>query len=138
MRNLGASEADAARTMHRADTDGDGSVSFDEFKALAAPVYAASGAALRSAFDYFDADSSGYIDRSELSLMLRKLGFGWQGGGVFAAADADHDGRVSFDEFIALFADRAAAPAATATAAGARPPPLAARPRQREARPRGS
>ena len=128
MRNLGATEADAARTMRRADTDGDGTVSFDEFKALAAPVYAASGAALRGAFDYFDADSSGYIDRSELSVMLRKLGFGWQGGGVFAAADADQDGRVSFDEFIALFA---------ANRAAAAPPPLAARRRRRDA-PRGA
>lgn len=52
--------------------------------------------ALRQAFELFDADGSGYIDRSELSLMLRKLGFGWQGAHVFEAADADGDGKVSF------------------------------------------
>ena len=67
-------------------------------------MYTASGVALKAAFDYFDADSSGFIDRSELSVMLRKLGFGWQGGGVFTAADTNRDGRVSFDEFLALFA----------------------------------
>ena len=66
-------------------------------------MYDDSGAALRAAFDLFDADASGYIDRSELSVMLRKLGFEWQGAHVFEAADADADGKVSFAEFLVLF-----------------------------------
>ena len=59
--------------------------------------------ALRAAFDMFDADQSGYIDRQELSVMLRKLGFEWQGAHVFEAADTNQDGKVSFAEFLALF-----------------------------------
>ena len=102
-RSLGANEADASRILAAADKDGDGTVSFDEFAELVRPVYADSGAALRAAFDMFDADQSGYIDRQELSVMLRKLGFEWQGAHVFEAADTNKDGKVTYDEFLALF-----------------------------------
>ena len=74
-----------------------------QFTVLVRPLYDESGAALRRAFDLFDADGSGFIDRSELSVMLRRLGFGWQGAHVFAAADADGDGKVNFHEFVELF-----------------------------------
>ena len=70
---------------------------------------------LKAAFDLFDADASGYIDRSELSVMLRKLGFEWQGAHVFEAADVDADGKVDFAEFLALFG-KAAKPKARAHA----------------------
>lgn len=103
VRSLGAKESDAQRILEEADTDGDGSISFDEFCCLVQPLYDNSGAALREAFDMFDADGSGYIDREELSLMLRKLGFEWQGSSVFAAADTDGDGKVSYEEFLAVF-----------------------------------
>lgn len=46
----------AVEVMARADTDGDGSVSFSEFKKLVGPLYDASGAALRKIFGLFDAD----------------------------------------------------------------------------------
>ena len=109
VRSLGASGGDAARVLANADADGDGRVSFDEFCALVRPVYDDSGAALRAAFALFDGDGSGYIDRSELSRMLRRLGFAWQGAHVFEAADVDGDGQVSYDEFVALFGKAAAA-----------------------------
>ena len=100
---LGADESEASRILREADTDGDGVISFAEFAALVRPLYDESGEALRRAFEMFDADGSGFIDRSELSLMLRKLGFEWQGTNVFRAADTDGDGKVSFDEFVAAF-----------------------------------
>ena len=73
------------------------------------PLHDNSAAALRTAFDAFDLDGSGGIDRSELSVMLRKLGFAWQGAHIFEAADTDGDGRVDFDEFVACFGQAAAA-----------------------------
>ena len=114
VRSLGASGRDAARVLANADADGDGRVSFDEFCALVRPVYDDSGAALRAAFALFDGDGSGYIDRSELSKMLRRLGFEWQGAHVFEAADVDGDGQVSYDEFVAVFGKAAAAKGKTA------------------------
>jgi calcium-dependent protein kinase len=101
-RSLGSSSAQADRMLEEADTSGDGTISFDEFKKLSLASYSSSGDALRKVFDYFDADGSGFIDRAELSVMLRKLGFGWQGSGIFKAADTDGDGKVSFAEFCAL------------------------------------
>ena len=96
-------EADAATILKSADKDGDGLICFDEFVTLVRPVYDDTGVALRNAFDMFDADGSGFIDRSELSVMLRKLGFAWQGSHVFESADSDGDGKVSYEEFIGLF-----------------------------------
>lgn len=112
VRSLGAKPSDAARILAEADTDGDGCISFEEFTSLVRPIYDQSGVALRQAFELFDEDGSGYIERAELSLMLRKLGFGWQGGHVFASADSDGDDRVSFEEFVALFGKAAAEEAA--------------------------
>ena len=117
VRSLGAQPEAAARILQRADSDGDGTIDFDEFTALVRPLYDESSSALRRAFELFDADGSGYIDRSELSKMLRKLGFAWQGAHVFESADTDGDGRVSFSEFVALFG-RAAAEKAPAAAEG--------------------
>ena len=111
VRSLGARESDALRILGDADTDGDGQISFDEFTSLVLPLYQNSTAALRHAFDMFDADSSGFIDRGELGVMLRKLGFEWQGTHVFEAADIDGDGKVSFDEFLALYASARPKPA---------------------------
>ena len=111
VRSLGARESDALRILGDADTDGDGQISFDEFTCLVLPLYQNSTAALRHAFDMFDADSSGFIDRGELGVMLRKLGFEWQGTHVFEAADIDGDGKVSFDEFLALYASARPKPA---------------------------
>ena len=114
VRSLGAKESDAARLLAEADADGDGLISFDEFAALVRPIYDESCTALKHAFEMFDTDGSGYIDRSELSVMLRKLGFGWQGAHVFSAADADGDGKVDFAEFVAIFGKKASAAAAAA------------------------
>jgi calcium-dependent protein kinase len=123
VRSLGAKDSEAAKSRADADIDGDGSISFDEFAMLVAPIYEDSTTALRRAFDMFDADGSGDIDRKELGLMLRKLGFGWQGTDVFSAADTDGDGKVSWDEFLALFNKGSAAAAGNRGKAATAAPP---------------
>ena len=56
----------ATAMLEQLDADHDGTISFDEYCAIAAPLYQASGVALRAAFDFFDADRSGYIEMAEL------------------------------------------------------------------------
>lgn len=103
-------------TLASLDTDGSGGIDFDEFCAAASPLYASSAVALRAAFDFFDADGSGDIDRQELRTILDRLGGSTRKNHdrseteravdqVFAAADADADGRVSFPEFISIFTE---------------------------------
>jgi len=107
--HVGGPGASVADVMARADTDGDGSISFDEFKTLVCPLYDASGAALRKIFSLFDEDGSGYIDSKELGVMLSKLGLGKDAdtqealSRVFATADLDGNGKVDFAEFTCLF-----------------------------------
>jgi Ca2+-binding EF-hand superfamily protein len=86
-------------------------VAHGQFAALVRPLYEQSGEALRRTFELFDADRSGYIDRAECRAMLSKLGL-TRGKAdaeafmekVFAAADVDGDGHVSYAEFVSLFA----------------------------------
>lgn len=101
-----------------------GVITFEEFCAAMGPVYASSTAALRRAFDIFDADGNGSIDRDEFSSMMHRLHLLPRDdeaaaskalGAMFDMADVDHDGTVSFDEFCRMFHQRAAdAPPPTA------------------------
>lgn len=62
-------------------------------------------AALRAAFDQFDVDKDGAITAAELRGVLAELGAGviseQQAASLLDAADADSDGRVTWDEFLA-------------------------------------
>lgn len=120
IRALGAPPGEAERILEGCDIDGDGNVSFAEFTALVQPLHDNCGTRLRAAFDAFDLDGSGGIDRGELSAMLRKLGFAWQGAHVFDSADTDGDGKVDFDEFVACFGPAAAAVKGKTAAAAAK------------------
>ena len=112
--HVGGRGADALEVMSAADTNGDGRISFEEFKQLVRPLYDASASALRKIFAMFDADGSGFIDVAELGVVLNKLGLGKDADThealerVFAAADTDGNGKVDFAEFTSLFARAAA------------------------------
>jgi len=61
-----------------------------------------SDAALKQAFDAFDTDSSGSIDRTEMGAMVAKLGLplsAQQVDELMAEADPDGNGEIDFEEF---------------------------------------
>merc|ERR1719436_1547364 len=59
---------------------------------------------LRQLFDIVDADSSGYLDKSEIMTALSMLGFKWLGdkevNRIFQRADANGDLEISLEEFM--------------------------------------
>ena len=76
--------------MMRADTNGDGKISREEFTAM-----------MDQRFARLDKNGDGFITADEVSDMQGR----GPGGGVMAA-DTDHDGKVSHAEFTALAAAR--------------------------------
>lgn len=71
MRSLGADESQASVVMESADIHRTGFLSFDEFCTAVGPIYMHSEVALRRAFNVFDRDSSGTIDKDEASVAMR-------------------------------------------------------------------
>lgn len=76
-------------------------------------MYLSSSEKLRAAFDLFDTDQSGGIDRAEMAAMLSKLGLGGASRPELAAklfdeADTNHDEKISFEEFL-RYVNKAAA-----------------------------
>jgi Ca2+-binding EF-hand superfamily protein len=60
---------------------------------------------LRDAFNMFDADRSGYIDREEVRILMKKLAQTLTEDEISAImdeVDLDGDGEISFDEFRAM------------------------------------
>jgi Ca2+-binding EF-hand superfamily protein/tRNA A-37 threonylcarbamoyl transferase component Bud32 len=110
MRSLGAPDGEAERALKAADMTGNGLISFDEFCVAVGPLYDFSKAALRKAFELFDADKNGSLDEAEVRAMMRKLKLLSAGDGeadafkrLFALADTNGDGKISFEEFVQLF-----------------------------------
>lgn len=64
-------------------------------------------AALQRKFDQFDIDRSGFIDSTELTDLLRALGFNppqHRVQCIIEAYDTDHNGNLSFGEFVEVWA----------------------------------
>ena len=92
------------------------------------PIYTSSTAALRRAFDIFDADGNGSIDREEFSSIMHRLHLLPRDdeaaaekalAQMFDVADIDHSGTVSFDEFCAMFHQHVGAPSSAKPASHA-------------------
>lgn len=92
--------------MLQADVDGDGYLDYAEFVAITIHLQRLSNDEhLRTAFLFFDKDSSGYIERQELADALADDN-GQANHAVvdhvLQEVDTDKDGRVSFEEFVAM------------------------------------
>ena len=60
---------------------------------------------MKVAFKMFDKDKNGYIERDELKQMMTKLGEKLTDGEIdemMKEADTDNDGRVNYNEFLAM------------------------------------
>jgi EF-hand domain pair len=96
----------------------------DDAKA-AAPPSVMDPKEIRRAFDQFDTDKSGFIDRAELAFLADYLGETWDSEELEAAMkaiDSSGDGQISFDEFVAFWTneDRTTSSKTTATLAALR------------------
>jgi calmodulin len=100
--NLSATKEEIDDMIREVDTDGDGNISFDEFVVMMQKG-GDEDAELREAFNVFDKDKNGFIDRDEIKDVLKTLT------GVehseteidlmIKEADTNNDGKVSFQEF---------------------------------------
>ena len=94
--------------MIAADTDNSGTINYTEFIAatMDAKLYQREEM-IRTAFEMFDSDMSGKIDRCELEELLNgddiKNEFGTQEvDELINGIDKDGDGEIDFDEFLAM------------------------------------
>jgi hypothetical protein len=70
------------------------------------------GVNLRKAFERYDADHNGHIDKREFEGLLRDLGVStepWKVNDAFRAVDTDGSNKITFDEFARCAALRCAA-----------------------------
>jgi len=91
------------------DTNGDGEIDFDEFLNLIRLSMGEDGGNaeehLRDVFDLFDVDGSGYIDRDDMRLLMKRLAQDLTDDeitSIMEEVDTDGDGKISFEEFAAV------------------------------------
>ncbi|XP_024382928.1 calcium-dependent protein kinase 17 [Physcomitrium patens] len=98
-------EADVRKLMEAADVDGNGKIDFNEF--ISATMHMNKTQKedhLHAAFQHFDTDNSGYITIYELQEAMEKQGMGDPETlqEIINEVDTDHDGRIDYDEFVAM------------------------------------
>ncbi|OAY83544.1 Calcium-dependent protein kinase 13 [Ananas comosus] len=88
------------------DTNGKGKLDYGEFLAVSLHLQRmANDEHLRRAFSYFDKDSNGYIEPEELREALAEDGAADSmdiANDILQEVDTDKDGRISYDEFVAM------------------------------------
>ncbi|CAL9108921.1 calcium-dependent protein kinase 2-like [Musa acuminata AAA Group] len=99
------SEHEVKQLMEAADADGNGTIDYEEF--ITATVHMNRmdrEEHLYTAFQFFDKDNSGYITKEELEQALKEKGMcdGEEIKDIISEADADNDGRINYDEFVAM------------------------------------
>ncbi|KAJ0971502.1 hypothetical protein J5N97_019461 [Dioscorea zingiberensis] len=99
------SESEVRQLMEAADVDGNGTIDYIEF--ITATMHMnrmEKEDHLYKAFEYFDKDKSGYITMEELEQALKNYNMGDEKTikEIIAEVDSDHDGRINYDEFVAM------------------------------------
>ncbi|KAL6637631.1 hypothetical protein ACP70R_025203 [Stipagrostis hirtigluma subsp. patula] len=108
LRKVGSklAEPEMELLMEAADVNGNGYLDYGEFVAVTIHLQRLSNDAhLRTAFLFFDKDSSGYIERAELADALADEAGNTDDAAldnVLREVDTDKDGRISFEEFVAM------------------------------------
>ncbi|XP_023347176.1 calmodulin-beta isoform X1 [Eurytemora carolleeae] len=100
-------EAELQDMVNEVDKDGTGSIDFPEFLSMMAIKVNEQNAEeeVREAFKVFDGDGNGFIDRRELSLMMRFMGESLtetEINLIIDEADIDHDGLIDYAEFFGM------------------------------------
>ncbi|XP_027342778.1 calcium-dependent protein kinase 1 isoform X1 [Abrus precatorius] len=99
------SESEVRQLMEAADVDGNGTIDYIEFITATMHMNRMEREDhLYKAFEYFDKDKSGYITMEELEIALKKYNMGDEKTikEIIAEVDTDHDGRINYDEFVAM------------------------------------
>lgn len=99
------SEYEVKQLMEAADADGNGTIDYDEFITATMHLNRMDREEhLYTAFQYFDKDNSGFITKDELAQALKEYGMndGKDLRDLISEADADNDGRINYDEFVAM------------------------------------
>jgi solute carrier family 25 (mitochondrial phosphate transporter), member 23/24/25/41 len=97
---LNVSQSDIKNLMEEIDVDGNGKLDLDEFKLMFCE------GRLRSVFNQFDLDKSGYIIDKELQIVMKNLDYNLNARSIrrlLNKVDTNRDGKVSFDEFKEFF-----------------------------------
>ncbi|KAI5595186.1 hypothetical protein BDE02_03G121200 [Populus trichocarpa] len=99
------SESEVRQLMEAADVDGNGTIDYIEFITATMHMNRMEREDhLYKAFEYFDKDKSGYITMEELEQALVKYNMGDTKTikEIIAEVDTDHDGRINYEEFVAM------------------------------------
>jgi calmodulin len=86
------------------DSDGNGTIEFDEFVVLVTRMDGGENEEenLKAAFQVFDIDQNGFIDKFELKNIMKQLGNNFtdtQIAKMMEEADNDKDGQIDYNEF---------------------------------------
>ena len=131
MQSLGQtpSPVDLRAMIKEVDSEGSGTIDFDEFKALLVAAHGDKSSRLQLAFSIFDEDKTGQITAAELQSIMRRFGLTDEElEEMVKEVDVDGDGSISFMEFCQLLPEQAETPgiAAPHTTEQAAPPSMVA------------
>ncbi|KAK4745940.1 hypothetical protein SAY87_012252 [Trapa incisa] len=108
LKNFGShlAETEVQMLIEAVETNGKGSLDYGEFLAISLHLQKmANDEHLRKAFSFFDKDGNGYIEPDELRESLMEDGTEDctdVANDIFQEVDTDKDGRISYDEFVAM------------------------------------